>query len=137
MNVVVAEDYEDLSRRAAGWLRSALAGISNPTVVLPTGNTPIGLYRNLAADPNRQFLGNARFVQLDEYQGISREDSRTLAGWFRSVFLQPLSIPMTALLSFDPPVPIPAGESPRAAAALPPAATRLTITSLRPTPPAA
>src|SRR5260370_30284362 len=101
MKVVVADDYEDLSRRGAAWLRSALAGISNPTVVLPTGNTPIGLYRNLAADPNRQFLGHARFVQLDEYQAISRQDSRTLSGWFPSVFLQPLSIPITSLLSFD------------------------------------
>src|SRR5260221_7112967 len=118
MNVVVAEDYEDLSRRAAAWLRSVLAGIGNPTVVLPTGNTPIGLYRNLAADPNRQFLGNARFVQLDEYQGIPREDSRTLSRWFRSVFLQPLSIPLTALLSFDPSVPDPDGEAARVDAAV-------------------
>src|SRR5258708_36252850 len=118
MKVVVAEDYEDLSRRAAAWLRSVLAGIGNPTVVLPTGNTPIGLYRNLAADPNRQFLGNARFVQLDEYQGIPREDCRTLSRWFRSVFLQPLSIPLTALLSFDPSVPDPDGEAARVDAAV-------------------
>src|SRR5260221_9796356 len=102
MNVVVAEDYEDLSRRAAAWLRSVLAGIGNPTVVLPTGNTPIGLYRNLAADPNRQFLGNARFVQLDENQGIPREHSRTLSRCFLCVFLLPLSIPFTSLLSFVP-----------------------------------
>jgi glucosamine-6-phosphate deaminase len=132
MNVVVAEDYEDLSRRAAAWLRSALAGISNPTVVLPTGNTPIGLYRNLAADPNRQFLGNARFVQLDEYQGISREDSRTLSGWFRSVFLQPLSIPMTALLSFDPSVPNPDGEAARVDAAVTQAGIDVSVLGLGP-----
>jgi glucosamine-6-phosphate deaminase len=117
MKVVVADDYEDLSRRGAAWLRRALAGISNPTVVLPTGNTPIGLYRNLAADPNSQFLGNVRFIQLDEYQGVPREDSQTLAGWFRSVFLQPLSIPTTALLSFDPSVPDPEGEAARMDAA--------------------
>ncbi len=124
--------YEDLSRRAAAWLRSALAGISNPTVVLPTGNTPIGLYRNLAADPNRQFLGNARFVQLDEYQGISREDSRTLSGWFRSVFLQPLSIPMTALLSFDPSVPNPDGEAARVDAAVTQAGIDVSVLGLGP-----
>jgi glucosamine-6-phosphate deaminase len=132
MNVVVAEDYEDLSRRAAAWLRSALAGIGNPTVVLPTGNTPIGLYRNLAADPNRQFLGNARFVQLDEYQGIPREDSRTLSGWFRSVFLQPLSIPMTALLSFDPSVPDPDGEAARVDAAVTQAGIDVCVLGLGP-----
>lgn len=132
MNVVVAEDYEDLSRRAAAWLRSVLAGIGNPTVVLPTGKTPIGLYRNLAADPNRQFLGNARFVQLDEYQGIPREDSRTLSGWFRSAFLQPLSIPMTALLSFDPSVPDPDGEAARVDAAVTQAGIDVCVLGLGP-----
>jgi len=117
MKVVVADDYEDLSRRAAAWLHRTLAGINNPTIVLPTGNTPVGLYRNLAADPNSQFLGNARFIQLDEYQGIPREDSRTLAGWFWRVFLQPLSIRKLALLSFDPSVPDPDGEAERMDAA--------------------
>lgn len=118
MKVVVADDYEDLSRRAVVWLRGALTGINKPTVVLPTGNTPVGLYRNLATNPERQFLGNARFIQLDEYQGISREDFRTLAGWFRRIFLQPMSIRTTALLSFDPSVPDPEEEAERMDAAV-------------------
>lgn len=105
MKLVIAEDYDDLSRRAVAWLRDALVGIDIPNVVLPTGNTPLGLYRNLAAGPNSQFLTNARFIQLDEYQGIPREDSRTLAGWFWRILLHPLSVPKTALLSFDPSAP--------------------------------
>lgn len=113
MKLVVAEDYEDLSRRAVAWLRDALAGIDIPNVVLPTGNTPLGLYHNLAAEPNGQFLTNARFIQLDEYQGIPREDSRTLAGWFWRTLLDPLSIPKTALLSFDPSAPDPDAEAAR------------------------
>ena len=81
MKVVVAEDYEDLSHRAAAWLGVVMANTNSPTtVVLPTGNTPLGLYRDLAVEPNRHFLKNAQFIQLDEYQGIARNDSRTLAG---------------------------------------------------------
>jgi glucosamine-6-phosphate deaminase len=114
MKVVVAEDYEDLSHRAAAWLRVVMANTNNPTiVVLPTGNTPLGLYRDLAVEPNRHFLKNAQFIQLDEYQGIARNDSRTLAGWFRRVFLEPLSIPLRALCSFDPCSPDPDVEAAR------------------------
>ena len=102
MKVVVAEDYEDLSRRAAVWLLIAMANTNNPTVILPTGNTPLGLYRNLAANPKRKLLETAKFIQLDEYQGIARNDSRTLGNWFRHVFMEPLSIDSTALCSFDP-----------------------------------
>jgi len=101
MKVVVAEDYEDLSRRAAVWLLIAMANTNNPTVILPTGNTPLGLYRNLAANPKRKLLETAKFIQLDEYQGIARNDSRTLGSWFRHVFMEPLSIDSTALCSFD------------------------------------
>ena len=119
MKLVVAEDYEDLSRRAVAWLRNALAGIDFPNIVLPTGNTPLGLYHNLAADPSSQFLANARFIQLDEYQGIPREDSRTLAGWFWRILMRPLSIPRTALLSFDPSARDPDGEAARMEALAP------------------
>jgi len=101
LKLIVADDYEDLSRHALAWLRGALAGIDIPTVVLPTGNTPLGLYHNLATGSKGQFLANARFIQLDEYQGIPREDFRTLAGWFWRILLNPLSIPKTALISFD------------------------------------
>lgn len=101
MKIIVAEDYEDLSRRAANWLRNTLTGIANPNVVLATGNTPVGLYRNLGVDPDRQFLANARIIELDEYQGIPPDDPRLLAGWLRNAFLRPLSIPETAFLSFD------------------------------------
>jgi glucosamine-6-phosphate deaminase len=101
LKLIVADDYKDLSRHALAWLRGALAGIDIPTVVLPTGNTPLGLYHNLATGSNGRFLANARFLQLDEYQGIPREDFRTLAGWFWRILLSPLSIPKTALISFD------------------------------------
>ena len=101
MKLIVADDYKDLTRHALAWLRGALAGIDIPTVVLPTGNTPLGLYHNLATGSKGQFLANARFIQLDEYQGIPREDFRTLAGWFWRVLLSPLSMPKAALISFD------------------------------------
>src|ERR1700730_479812 len=118
MQIIVAENYEDLSRRAASWLRNTLTGITNPNVVLATGNTPAGLYRNLGADPDQRFLANARIIELDEYQGIPLDDPRSLAGWLRNVFLQPLSIPETALLSFDSSAADPDREAARVEAAV-------------------
>jgi len=66
----------------------------NATMVLATGNTPIGAYAELARmshagtfDPTR-----IRPFQLDAYLDISIDDDRSLFGWLKRAFLEPLGI---------------------------------------------
>jgi glucosamine-6-phosphate deaminase len=57
---------------------------------LPTGNTPLGLYRELIERQRRGSLSFARAscFHLDEYLGLSLEDPRSFAAWMQQQFLQ-------------------------------------------------
>lgn len=101
MKLIVAEDADDLSRRAFALTEMLLAKTRNPAVVLPTGNTPLGLYAEAVKHGPGSRLAKARFVQLDEYLDIAADDRRSLSRWFERVLLGPLGIPRERLVSFD------------------------------------
>lgn len=101
MDVREVRDYGELSRAAAALLLEWVADFSSPSIVLPTGNTPLGCYAALAADPRARALTGARLIQLDEYHGIARDDPRNLAEWLMRALLRPLAIPAARLQRFD------------------------------------
>ena len=115
MQFIIARDYEDLSRRAARLLVDLLGSRPKPVVVLPTGNTPLGMYRELLhlAPAERALLCNAAFIQLDEYAGIGDDDWRSLGGWLRRSFFDGASIPAAAVTNFRPSAPDGAMEAQR------------------------
>lgn len=94
MHLLVAEDYDALSQMAARLLADALRAQPHASLVLPTGNTPLGLYRELAALHARGACDTTRLrvFQLDEYLGVTPDDPRSFYGWIRRVALDPLSI---------------------------------------------
>jgi glucosamine-6-phosphate deaminase len=87
LKIEIAEHYDDLSRRAGTLVRIWADETGAPSIVLPTGNTPLGLYREPERPPG--CLARARLIQLDEYYGIGRDDRRTLGGWLDGALLQP------------------------------------------------
>jgi glucosamine-6-phosphate deaminase len=94
-SVVVLEDYEALSRAAADLVTELVAADPTGSVVVPTGDTPMGLYRELARrrvdgtfDPS-----GIRAHQLDEYLGVERDDRHSFFGWMVRDFAEPLGIP--------------------------------------------
>jgi glucosamine-6-phosphate deaminase len=94
MNLIVVNDYESLSRTAAGMMAQAAADKPDASMVLATGDTPMGAYAELAKlkeagtfDPSR-----LRIFQLDGYLGLALDDPRSLYGWLKRSFLDPLSI---------------------------------------------
>jgi len=102
MNLCEVQDYDDMSRQAAALLSAWATETERPGIVLPTGNTPLGLYRELAAKRFAKVLSRARPIQLDEYHGIARDDWRSLGGWLHRDLLAPLGISPEAMLRFDP-----------------------------------
>lgn len=95
MNLIVTKDYAEMSQRAADFVAAVVSAKPNTALVLPTGETPLGLYRALIAayqrgtfDPSR-----LRIFQLDEYLGVGPEDERSLYGWVKQAALDPLAIP--------------------------------------------
>ena len=102
MNLCEAQDYDDLSRQAAALLSAWATETESPAIVLPTGNTPLGLFRELATKRFAKVLSRARLIQLDEYHGIARDDWRSLCGWLQRDLLAPLGISPETMLRFDP-----------------------------------
>jgi glucosamine-6-phosphate deaminase len=103
MKVIVVDDYAAMSQAAADVVVS-LAKV-NPTasIVWPTGDTPVGAAKELVS---RKEIGTfdpswLRFVQLDEYVGLNRDDPRTLYGWMDRVLLKPLKVCDCNIVRFD------------------------------------
>lgn len=76
MRVVKCKDYEQMSKRAADFVAAQILLKPNCVLGLATGNTPIGMYAQLAA---KYAAGELDFAQvtsfnLDEYCGITRDD---------------------------------------------------------------
>jgi glucosamine-6-phosphate deaminase len=93
--IVVVDDYETLSATAADVVVRSLSSLARPTVVVATGETPMGLYEELARrrDAGTCDPSSWRVFQLDEYSGVHADDPRSLFGWMVRSFVDPLGIP--------------------------------------------
>ena len=73
MKIIIADSYEDMSRRAAKLFAAQLTLKPASVLGLATGSTPVGLYDELArlcAKGDLDF-SRARTVNLDEYVGLA------------------------------------------------------------------
>lgn len=104
MKIVEVEDRADLGRKAAEIVIRQLLERPNSVITLPTGNTPLPLFRELvaASKTHPHLFEQARFVTLDEYAGIARDDRRRLLSWLSREFLVPAAIREQQVIAFDP-----------------------------------
>lgn len=90
---VVVENADELDRIGADLVSDAISANTTASVVAATGRTPMGLYAELSA---RRASGldtdGITAFQLDEYLGLEPSDRRSLFGWMRRSFLEPLGI---------------------------------------------
>lgn len=95
LNLMIADDYEALSRLGADWIAEAITARPDAAIVVATGDTPMGVYRELAKRRARGGIDTSRLrvFQLDAYVGLHPNDHRSLFGWMRRSFLEPLGIP--------------------------------------------
>jgi glucosamine-6-phosphate deaminase len=92
--IVVVDHPDELGRVGADLVAEAIARYPASSVVAATGRTPMGLYAELASRRRTGLIDTDRItvVQLDEYLGLGVDDRRTLRGWMRRSFLEPLEI---------------------------------------------
>jgi len=104
MKIIETGDYDDLSRKSAGIVLAQVKAKPSSLLVLPTGNTPLGLFRELvkAAKSGAANFGQVAFVTLDEYADIASDDRRRLSSWLSRELLTPLGIAADAFHAFDP-----------------------------------
>ena len=74
MKVIIAENYDEMSKKAAEGIKDVVKNDENAVLGLATGTTPIGLYKELIAACDRKEISfkNVRTVNLDEYVGLPK-----------------------------------------------------------------
>jgi glucosamine-6-phosphate deaminase len=109
MQVIVAQDYAALSRTAADVVAGVIAEQPNAAVVFALGETPQGMYRELAARRARGKINTTRLriFQLDAYLGIGADDRRSFYGWLEREVLRPLGVPPANVVRLDGDAPDP------------------------------
>ncbi len=90
----VVPTADDVARTAADIVTGVVAAKPNAVLALPTGSTPLGMFRELV---RRIHAGEADFSQvrffcLDEYLGVTRDDPNSLTGWLFREFFDPAHI---------------------------------------------
>jgi glucosamine-6-phosphate deaminase len=95
IELVIVDDYDALSRAGADVIAGLLAANPAATLLLATGDTPMGTYAELARRRADGLLdaSHARVFQLDAYLGLAADDRRSLYGWMKRSFLDPLGVP--------------------------------------------
>lgn len=95
MQLTIVDDYDALSRAGAELMADVIRERPNAAIILATGETPMGIYRELAARRQRDGLDTSRLriFQLDAYVGLGADDHRSLYGWMKRSFLDPLGVP--------------------------------------------
>lgn len=93
--IIIVDDLQSLSRRAAGFVVETLDPLAKPFVILPTGTTPLGMYKTLSEEQNgpRGLWNRLLAGQLDEYIGLEQGDDRLFSGWLSRVFMDKVGIP--------------------------------------------
>jgi len=79
MKIIIAKNYQIMSKLAADLVIGELKRKSQTVLGLPTGGTPLGLYKNLAKACQRKKISfkEVKTLNLDEYAGLVKTDSRS------------------------------------------------------------
>lgn len=95
MRIYKANDYEEMSRKAAGIVSAQIIMKPDCVLGLATGSTPVGLYKQLIEwyrNGDLDFSG-VRTVNLDEYKGISRENDQSYYYFMHQNLFDHVNIP--------------------------------------------
>jgi glucosamine-6-phosphate deaminase len=94
MKVNYLENYEELSKKAADVVAGELAKKPDLVLGLPTGSTPVGMYKRLIElNKNGEVdFSQVRTFNLDEYYPIKRDDEQSYYKFMFDIFFNAVNI---------------------------------------------
>ena len=94
MKIILAKDYEELSKKAAEIMLAVIRTTPNAVLGLATGTTPLGLYARLIEDQKKNGTDyrHIRTVNLDEYKGLPASHEQSYAYFMRHNLFEGLGI---------------------------------------------
>jgi glucosamine-6-phosphate deaminase len=95
MEVIISKTFEEMSRAAAQEVASVLNAKPNAVLGLPTGTTPLGLYKELARMHKKGELDFSRVTtfNLDEYVGMPITHPQSYHYFMHENFFKHVNIP--------------------------------------------
>ncbi|HDK7159577.1 glucosamine-6-phosphate deaminase [Clostridium botulinum] len=79
MRIIVVDNYEEMSKKAAAMVASQVILKPDSVIGLATGDTPIGMYKEIINIYKNQKMdfSKVRTFNLDEYYGLNRENPQS------------------------------------------------------------
>lgn len=79
MELIITNNYEEMSKRAAAMVFSQVILNRHSVLGLPTGSTPLGLYKYLIEAHKKGYMdfSNIKTFNLDEYYRLDRNDPQS------------------------------------------------------------
>lgn len=99
----IYKDYEALSEAAAEYVVKLLAGKPDAVLCLPSGSTPMGMFKILAekSRAGEVDFSKCTFVGLDEWVGLGPDDEGSCRYWIDRDFLHPIGFRAEQIIYFD------------------------------------
>lgn len=96
MELTKVNNYDEMSMEAAKILFEKITNSNRLVLGLATGSTPEKMYEYLAdmLNENEVDLSHVYTVNLDEYVGLSLEDSQSYHYYMRDIFFDKVNIPL-------------------------------------------
>ncbi|MBU4257047.1 6-phosphogluconolactonase, partial [Patescibacteria group bacterium] len=94
MKIIIAKNYQSMSRKAADLIIRQIQMKKNSVLGLATGNTPLGMYKNLAKAHKKgevSFKKTTAF-NLDEYAGLSENSKNSYHYYMRENLFKHIDI---------------------------------------------
>lgn len=90
----VVPTADELARTTADLVVRTVNARPDAVIALPTGSTPLGLFRELGRRirADQVDFSRVRFFCLDEYLGVDADDPNSLTGWLFREFFDPARI---------------------------------------------
>lgn len=97
MKVYSAEDYNDMSRKAANIISAQIIMKPNCVLGLATGSSPIGTYRQLVEWYQKGDLdfSEVHTINLDEYKGLSGDNKESYRYFMNTMLFEYVNIDLT------------------------------------------
>lgn len=101
--IEIYKDYEALSLAAAERVANLLAEKPDAVLCLPSGSTPLGMFRILAekSKVGAVDFSTCTFVGLDEWVGMGPDDEGSCRYWIDRDFLHPIGFRDDQIIYFD------------------------------------
>lgn len=95
MKIIKVDNYNEMSRKAANILASQITLKSNSVLGLATGDTPLGMYKELVKLYNKQELDFAevKTFNLDEYYGLPIKNSQSYYYFMMNNLFNHINVP--------------------------------------------